>query len=267
MNTKRETAKRLFYSAISESTSMSAYQLAYSLLMGFIPLLMFVVTLAGRLDLPVTDIYSSLRFMLPSDAYSIVESIINEIAASQSWTFYTLISALYFVSTGMSRIVSISSRASGKKELGFIAHWATAFIIGSLLCLSILVSIGLIIFGDYLARWVANHTILHLSWIITVSRYLMAYAITVSIFTIIYFLAAHNRISQIKEALAGAACAAAIWIASSAAFAFYVNNFSNYGIIFGSLGGVFVLLVWLYLTSYILILGIFINEEFNHLAT
>ena len=59
----------------------------------------------------------------------------------------------------------------------------------------------------------------------------------------------------------GALVAAALWIVGSVAFSVYVNNFGSYNKTYGALAGVVVLLLWLYLTSYIVLLGAEINAE------
>lgn len=59
----------------------------------------------------------------------------------------------------------------------------------------------------------------------------------------------------------GATLATLLWLAGSIAFAFYVSNFGSYNETFGTLGGVVVLLMWLWLSAYIILLGAEINAE------
>jgi membrane protein len=49
------------------------------------------------------------------------------------------------------------------------------------------------------------------------------------------------------------------WLISSLGFAYYVNNFNNYSSVYGGIGGVIVLMLWLYITSIIILLGGEIN--------
>ncbi len=60
---------------------------------------------------------------------------------------------------------------------------------------------------------------------------------------------------------AGTIAAATLWLAGSAGFSYYVANFSSYDKTYGSLGTVVVLLMWLYLSSFIVLVGAELNSE------
>lgn len=59
----------------------------------------------------------------------------------------------------------------------------------------------------------------------------------------------------------GAALATVLWVLGSAAFAFYVSNFANYNETFGTLGGVIALLMWLWLSAFIVLIGAEVDSE------
>jgi membrane protein len=62
----------------------------------------------------------------------------------------------------------------------------------------------------------------------------------------------------------GAAIATVLWLGGSALFSVYVSHFASYGRSYGSLGAVVALLMWLYVTSFVVLLGAEINAEFEH---
>ena len=66
-----------------------------------------------------------------------------------------------------------------------------------------------------------------------------------------------------RRVLPGAIFTSIGWIIASLGFSYYVNNISNYSRFYGSLGAVFILMIWLYLTSIILILGAEINSALD----
>ena len=62
----------------------------------------------------------------------------------------------------------------------------------------------------------------------------------------------------------GAVAATLLWIAGSALFSIYVSRFGSYNETYGSLGAVIVLLLWFWLTSYIILAGAELNAELEH---
>lgn len=62
----------------------------------------------------------------------------------------------------------------------------------------------------------------------------------------------------------GSAVAVAVWLAGSLVFRFYVSNFGSYNETYGSLAAVAVLLLWLFLTSFAVLLGAEVNSEMEH---
>ena len=78
----------------------------------------------------------------------------------------------------------------------------------------------------------------------------------------LYSMAQDNR-KKVSEILPGTVIALFAWLIVSMFFSFYVENFANYSVIYGTLGAVIVLLIWLYVTSVILILGAEINATID----
>ena len=64
----------------------------------------------------------------------------------------------------------------------------------------------------------------------------------------------------------GSAVALVVWLAMSAGLRYYVSNFGNYSATYGSIGGVILLMLWLYLSGVVLLLGAEVNAEIEHAA-
>jgi membrane protein len=77
----------------------------------------------------------------------------------------------------------------------------------------------------------------------------------------IYRIGPDRDAPKIRWVSTGSVVAAVLWIIGSVGFSLYVNNFGSYNKTYGALAGVVVLLLWLYLTSYIVLLGAEINAE------
>ena len=85
-------------------------------------------------------------------------------------------------------------------------------------------------------------------------RFILLAAIMFGILGLLYVVS-QDRKQPAKAILPGVAIAMTAWLIVSIGFSVYVENFANYSVIYGTLGAVIVLLMWLYMTSFILILG------------
>jgi membrane protein len=83
----------------------------------------------------------------------------------------------------------------------------------------------------------------------------------VLIFGVLYHAAPNVKLPGFKWVSPGATLAIVLWIIASALFAFYVANFGSYDKTYGALGGVVVLLMWMWITNCALLLGMELNSE------
>jgi membrane protein len=82
------------------------------------------------------------------------------------------------------------------------------------------------------------------------------------LFTGLYWIAPNTKL-RCRSAFAGAAFSTVGWIVSSVALSFYVDNFSNFSITYGSIGAIIVLMLWLYITAFIIVLGGEVNAFYS----
>jgi membrane protein len=80
----------------------------------------------------------------------------------------------------------------------------------------------------------------------------------------IYRYAPDRHTAQWPWVTWGSAAAATLWLAGSVLFELYVKNFSSYGVTYGALGGVIVLIMWFYLGGFAVVLGAEVNAEMEH---
>ena len=88
----------------------------------------------------------------------------------------------------------------------------------------------------------------------SVLRYAIALAATVSVTGLLYYIGP-NRPLRFRSVWPGAFLATFLWLAATSVFAWYVRNIANYNVVYGSIGAVIALLVWMYLLSLISLLG------------
>jgi membrane protein len=94
-----------------------------------------------------------------------------------------------------------------------------------------------------------------------IAKWPVMLAAVIVMFAVLYHAAPNVRLPGFKWVTPGAIFALVLWIVASALFAFYVANFGSYDKTYGALGGMVVLLVWLWITNVALLLGMELNSE------
>jgi membrane protein len=85
--------------------------------------------------------------------------------------------------------------------------------------------------------------------------------VVVLMFAVLYHAAPNVQLPGFKWVTPGAILAIVVWIVASALFAFYVANFGSYDKTYGTLGGMVVLLMWLWISNCAILLGMELNSE------
>ncbi|WP_449455755.1 YihY/virulence factor BrkB family protein, partial [Streptococcus suis] len=95
-------------------------------------------------------------------------------------------------------------------------------------------------------------------WVFSIVRTALPIIVIFIVFVLLYTVAPNVKI-KMKSVIPGALFTTVVWILGTIGFGFYVSNFANYSKTYGSIGGVIVLMLWLYITGFILIIGAEIN--------
>lgn len=238
-------------------------QLAYYLMLSFFPFLIFLMMVLGYSPINSADVMDGLKTLVPDSAFYLITSIVNEILNTKSSSILgiSVILTIWSASSGFRAAIKGINKAYEIKETrSFIKRVIIAIVCIILLVIIILGTLILLVFGgllgDYLVELVPFETAIITLW--NWLRYAIIISIMVIIFAGLYRYTPCKRLSW-REVFPGAIVSTLGWLGTSLGFSFYVNNFSNYSRLYGSLGAVFVLMTWLYISSIIFILGVEVN--------
>ena len=239
-------------------------QLAYYLILSFFPFLIFLMTIIGFSKLDSMQIIEGLSAILPSSVFELTSTIIVEVVENQYTGLLgvSIVLSMWAASSAFRAVTKGINKAYNLKEnRSFIKRAIIALICTFALAFTIVVALVLLVFGnligDLLISYIPYNALIGKLW--NLIRYIMVLTIMICIFAGIYRYTPAKRISW-REAFPGAIVSTIGWLIVSLGFSFYINNFSNYSRLYGSLGAVFVLMTWLYISSIILILGGEINS-------
>ncbi len=147
---------------------------------------------------------------------------------------------------------------------GFWKERAMAFLLVPLSLVPMGFATVLVGFGNQLQNWLALHAFYELRpavlllW--TWGRWSIGALTSIAVIALIYHLAI-PRTQSWQKVLPGATLATGMWFAATVTFGWYVTNYANYAVIYGSLAAVIALLVWFYVVSIVILIG----AEFNAL--
>lgn len=242
-------------------------QLAYYLILSFFPFIIFLMTLVGFSSLESVDVIDVLSSILPKSIVEIIQSTIQEVFDKQytGLLSVSILLALWTSASGFRAVIKGVNKAYNFKETRSFIKRTIISMVGILgLAMIIIIALTIIVFGriigSYLQKIFPYYNIIVYLWIIF--RYVFMLCISVLIFTIIYSVAPAQRLPY-KSVIPGAVFSTCGWAILSLGFSFYINNFRNFSRFYGSLGAVFILITWLFLISFIFILGVEINCVFS----
>ncbi|HEU5195242.1 MAG TPA: YihY/virulence factor BrkB family protein [Methylomirabilota bacterium] len=268
----RELARRVYNEITADEVLDRAASLAYYLVFALFPTLLFLTSLLGLLPLPnlMDRLFQYADHALPSDAASMLRRTFAEIQRNAHGGLLSAgaLAALWASSSGMDSMISALNVAYDVQERR--PWWKRRLIALALTVgfgLFILVALVLLVFGGQIGALVAAH--LGLGGVFTVAWNVASVLIVITCVLVglamVYYLAPDAK-QHWWWVTPGSAVALLVWLGISFGLRFYVSHFTNYSATYGSIGGVILLILWLYLSGVVLLLGAEINAEIEHAA-
>lgn len=255
--------RQMFRRYFADGVSQSAAELAYFLLFSLFPLLMFLNSVLARMELSAESL-SAVTQVLPHSVQAIIGSYLEYISAQPSISplIIGICLTLFFLSRAIRSLMRTANRIY-RKELraGGLYQGMLSLLFTAGFLLAIIGSFLIVVIGRtvlrLLGQWIAVPV-----WLDNLTHSGGYWLALVFIFA---FLLLFNRVVPNvrlawRDVLPGALFSLVAWFTLSVAFSFYVDNMARYSLLYGSLGAVIVLMLWLYLTGMVMIMGIQLNH-------
>jgi membrane protein len=234
-------------------------QMTYYLILAFFPFLIFLMTIVSLTSVTTTNILESISPVVAHETYAVIENFINEVLKKGNKTLlsFGMIGTLWASSSGVMAIIRALNKAYDEEEnRPFWKVYGISLLFTIALGVVILLAFVLLIFGqgigEHLFRFLRFPDNFDTIW--NVIKYTIPLMMMIIVFIFLYQILPNRRLT-VREVIPGSIFTCLGWIITSLLFAFYVNHFGSYTRTYGSIGGVIVLLVWLYLSSIIILLG------------
>ena len=256
---------------IDDELPTYASALAFQLFFSLFPFLLFLIALIGVLDAqPIFDwLHQQAALVLPPDALGLVDPVIAQLQTQQVGLFSIgILLALWTSSAAVRSTMAAMNRAYGVED----GRPAWKLVPLSLLytmaiAAALLMAAALMVLGpqamNWLAEWVGLEQTVVLLW--TWLRWPVAVLMLVLVVAAVYYLAPDVE-QEFRFITPGSVLAVVVWIAASLGFGYYAQNFADYNATYGSIGAIIVFLLYLYISSAVLLLGAELNAVIEHLA-
>jgi len=257
----RALYKRLIINIKKPEMLILPGQLSFFFLLTLIPLTALIISILSRIN-----VFGNFKEMLlfnnvPNALKNIIDNLSNVNRANTNAIVF-FASALFLASNGTHSMIIASNKLYNIKDRDYI-HRKLKSIVMLLVLIALLFFVFAVpVFGDMIIKLIGNITGDFIGNIIETIYNLLKYPLsTLLVFfaiKLLYIMAPDAKINR-REVDYGALFTSVSWIIVTQGYSLYIEHFSNYSNLYGSLSNILVLMWWIYILSYIFVLGIGLN--------
>jgi membrane protein len=257
---------RFFYEAIwAGNVSMRASSIAYSFFLAIFPGILFFFTLIPYIPIPNLqgEVFRLLQDVLPPTSYEATYSTIADVLSNRNSGLlsFGFVAALLFATNGTSSLLANFGQTVHRIESpNFWKVYLYSLILTVIFSLVFIVGVAAIILTqsvtDFMVEkeWIRPAT----GILLQNSRWLLLLSILLLSICSLYYISPIRQ-RQWSFFSIGALLSTALIVLTSWLFGYYVDNFSQYNKLYGSIGTLMVIMLWIYINAFVLIIGFELN--------
>jgi membrane protein len=238
-----------------------AAALSYQVFLSLFPFLIFLIALLGSLRIPsfFDWLLDQAQTVLPVEAAGVVEQVVGQVRAQAGGGLvsFGVVVALWSASAAIRMTASALNNAYDVEEERPVWKTYPLSILYTVLFAGMIVGAAtLMLIGPQVAEWIAQQVELGSVFVALWSWLRIPVAVVLLMFIVaLVYYQLPNIDQPFRFITPGSVLAVLAWIAASFGFSYYVRNFAGYGAIYGSLGTVIVLLLYLFISAAVLLFG------------
>lgn len=269
-NILKDYLKNLIQSIIRDDFANAAGEMAYMAALGIFPFMLFLMAIFGWLGKTffIDKILFVLSTIAPQGVIDLINEVLAEVVIFKSGKLMAIVGffvTIFLTSNAIAVIIKGLNRANNIQEnRNFFKVRFLAILMVFVNTFFLFISINLIILGKVLTNFIGAYFSIPSDVIdtILITRWPVAFLLMFLLAAINYYvLPARDFSAKRKSVIPGALFFCIFWLIGSWGFSLYVNALGTYNKVYGTIGTFAILMVWLYYSSIILLIGAQINNQ------
>jgi membrane protein len=263
---------RFFIRGLQKSDLITrASSLAFFFFIAIFPGIIFMFTLIAYIPIDnfQETLMAVLKGIMPDNAYQMTNSTLIDIISRRKGGLLSVgfFMAAFFSTSGILAMIDAFNNSYHITDTrGFVMKRIMAIALTIVLTLLLLFSIAMMIFGEMIVAQLTEMDLLNNSieyYALLFGKWLLLLCLCYFSISILYYYGPAKR-DHWKFFSAGSSIATLLTVIISIGFAYFINNFGQYNKLYGSIGTIIVILLWLYINSFILLIGFELNASIRN---
>jgi membrane protein len=255
-------------SIIDGSLTTRASAIAYSFFLALFPATIFLFTLIPYIPIPdfQEELFLLLKSVVPGSTFDAIEGTLQDIITRPRGGLLSLgfLMALIFATNGISSIMAaFDATVHNINRRTWYGQWLISAVLLLILWILLAMAISLVTGGQALLKYLLMHTQLFdkfTYYVLSVSKWIIIVALFFFAYSFLYYMAPAKK-TKWRFISAGGTLATVLSIVTLFGFTYYINHFSQYNKLYGSIGTLLIILFLIYIMALILLVGFELNAS------
>lgn len=266
----KEYIQNLINAIIRDDYANAAGEMAYMTALGIFPFMLFLMAIFGWLGKTffINKIIFGLSTVAPQGVIFLINNVLEEVSIFKSGKLMAIVgffATIFLTSNAIAVIIKGLNRANNIQEnRSFIKVRFLAMLMVFVNAFFLFISINLIVLGKVIMNFIGAYFSIpsHIIDTILITRWPVAFLLLFLLASINYYvLPARDFSIKRKSVIPGTLFFCVFWLIGSWAFSLYVNTLGTYNKVYGTIGTFAILMVWLYYSSIIFLIGGQVNNQ------
>ena len=236
---------------------------AFFFVLALIPIITLTIFIASKVSISLNTIINFIEQILPNEARRVVVDFISGKGLDTGMGTFNLI-AFVVASNGTYAVISASNTLYKVKDTDPLRDRVKSIVLLIILIMLIIFLIAVPILGSLFLSMLKNtYLVSQIKNIYRIIKWPFTFFMIYVTLKLIYTIAPSKNISS-KSTTYGALFTTIVWTITTAIFSYYLRFFANYNVIYGNLSSIIILMMWVYIISYVFVMGIAINSVNNY---